>query len=185
MVPDFFLKRITQIQQIQSNKHLNEKTHPKNAGNVCIWTVFSNQPQGHMRAQLKRGMCRLCCFRWNVARIVSQTIKRWRLAFFPPFHFLPLGNSSCPNWNHAHGFTSKAAIAITLVSTEKGSVCCFRNAWMNFTEANLAFAKSCFPKGEVVCESIFFFALMNYNIENPMKFSHENSQETLLSCSER
>lgn len=43
------------------------KTHPKNAGTVWIaWAELCF-------TQLNEGMCRLCCFHWNVAYIVGQT----------------------------------------------------------------------------------------------------------------
>lgn len=43
------------------------KTHPKNAGTV--WIVWAEL----CFTQLNEGMCRLCCFHWNVACIVGQT----------------------------------------------------------------------------------------------------------------
>lgn len=99
-------------------------------------TVFLDRAGSCEGTQLERGMCRLACFHWNVACIVSQTINRCLLAFFtPPFHVLPLRNPSGPNRSHAHGFMSKAVVAITLVATEKRRLCGFRNAWMSFQQA--------------------------------------------------
>lgn len=123
-------------------------------------TVFLDRAGSCEGTQLERGMCRLACFHWNVACIVSQTINRCLLAFFtPPFHVLPLRNPSGPNRSHAHGFMSKVVVAITLVATEKRRLCGFRNAWMSFQQALFLWGSS----SVWIC-----FALMNYKKENPV-----------------
>lgn len=95
--------------------------------------------------------CCLHCFTDNQQMLVGF--------FTPPFHVLPLRNPSGPNRSHAHGFMSKAVVAITLVATEKRRLCGFRNAWMSFQQALFLWGSS----SVWIC-----FALMNYKKENPV-----------------
>lgn len=115
--------------------------------------LFSNYHRVIWRDSIKKRNVSLCCFQWNVARIVSQTIKRCRLALFPAFHFLPFENLSRPDRKYSHGFMSCFGIQKERIST----VCWFRNAWINFIKL---FCQILFPWGNS-SSWIYFFLKPN------------------------
>lgn len=129
-------------------------------------TVFLDRAGSCEGTQLERGMCRLACFHWNVACIVSQTINRCLLAFllllFTSFLFETpqvqtevMLMDSCPKWSSR---------SLWWPQRRDGSAASGMHEW--------AFSRRCFCEGAAVCESVLLWWII------------KKKTQWMLSCSE-
>lgn len=130
-------------------------------------TVFLDRAGSCEGTQLERGMCRLACFHWNVACIVSQTINRCLLAFllllFTSFPFETpqvqtevMLMDSCPK---------RSSRSLWWPQRRDGSAASGMHEWASQKQNELS--AGAVSLREQQCVNLCF-ALMNYKKENPV-----------------